>query len=172
MKILAECYGDTLLVGQLKYEYHAYHSGIGEVANQMRKYYANRRAIAIIDDDKNGPSYFNKECVLVEKKNGVTLLKHKNEDHYVLKITPALEDFIDGAAADCEMELFEKDRKKFRDIVKDRKLHSNQKFVRYLNSIIQKNPPQIKTLKEFIDKAQKGVILGKKAGKNKKKKNS
>ncbi|MDB5284077.1 MAG: hypothetical protein JWO06_3152 [Bacteroidota bacterium] len=154
-KILAECYGDTLLTKQLKYEYFARHSGIGEVANQMKKYYVNRKAIAIIDDDKKGkPTYFTSECFLIEQKNGVILMKHKTADHYVIKITPGLEDFIINAAISCKLELFEKDKKKFKAIVKDSKLHSNQEFVAYLNKIVQKNPPEIQTLRKYIEKAK------------------
>ena len=161
INILAECYGDTLLTKQLKYEYHAYHSGIGEVANQMRKYYKNRRAIAIIDDDKQSkPTYFTEECSQIDKKNGLTLMKHKVEDHYVIKISPALEDFIYSASRSCNLPPFDSDKKNFRNTLKNDKLHSNQKFINHLNKIVQKNPPEIKTLKEFIAKAKAGVQIG------------
>jgi hypothetical protein len=75
--ILAECYGDTLLVSQLNHEPFSYHSGIGGVAKQMQKYYKNKKAIAIIDNDKMQPSYFDSECLHIKTEKGVILMKHK-----------------------------------------------------------------------------------------------
>lgn len=152
--ILAECYGDTLLVKQLKYSYLEYHSGVGQVANQMIRTFKGQKAIAIIDNDKQSlPSYFSRECELIKQKNGIFLLKHRTEDHYVIKISPAFEGFISNAANECKMEAFEKDKLKLKKITKDSKLHSNSRFVNYVNRVISQNPPSIKTLKAFIDEA-------------------
>ncbi|MFM2307857.1 MAG: hypothetical protein RLZZ367_2526 [Bacteroidota bacterium] len=159
--VLAECYGDTLLVKQLKFNYIEYHSGIGEVARQMQRYFDNRKAIAIIDNDKHSvPSYFTKECNPLKNENGIVVMKHKKQEHYVIKISPAFEEFINDCAVSCGMELFEKDKKKFKEITKDSKLHQNQKFINYLNKLIAQNPNGIKTLRNIVDDINKIVKKG------------
>lgn len=167
--ILVECYGDTLLAKQMKYDYFPFHSGVGEVANTMKKNFSNRKAIAIIDNDKNQPSYFTRECNTIKSVNGIILMKHKEFDHYVIKISPALEDFINSCAKDKNLELFEKDKKRFREITKDSKLHSNTKFVNYLNKLIAKNPAGINTIKEFIKEINAPIVkvVAKKKGEKK-----
>jgi hypothetical protein len=161
-KIIVECYGDSLLIKQLKLEYLADHSSIGQVANRMIGYFENRFALAVIDSDKAlGPGYFKKENLKVVGKasNSVQLYKCKGKYHYVIKIVPAFEGFILAAAEEAgykrkRFKLPPSD-KEFRKLCKDEDLHKNQRMVSFVNAIVTKDPPSIKSLRAAIAEAFK-----------------
>jgi hypothetical protein len=161
-KIIVECYGDSLLIKQLKHEYLADHSSIGQVANRMIGYFENRFALAVIDSDKAlGPGYFKKENLKVAGNaiNGVQLYKCKGKYHYVIKIVPAFEGFILAAAEEADFDRgkfkLPADEKEFRKICKRSDLHANQRMVNFVNAIVTTNPPSIKALRLAIAEAFK-----------------
>ena len=157
MNIIVECYGDTLLVKQLHFSPLAVHSGIGQVANLMKKYHKNRLAIGIIDNDKTSiPRYF-QEFRQVSRTNALIFLKHPAQNHYLIKIAPAFERFITNAANEVGVNKTDyrlpPNDKNFRDITKDEKLSKNQNFVNFLNAVIANNPSAIQDLRNCINEA-------------------
>ncbi len=161
--IIVECYGDSLLIKQMGYDCLPLHSGIGEVANQMNKYFKNRFVIGIYDSDKTSiPSYFTKKIhPLSLPKHNVQLIKCQGKFHYTIKIIPAFEGFITkaGLAAGYSRTDFKlpADEKEFRKLCKDMKLHKDSRMINFINAIIAQNPPQIKALREAINSAKKNT---------------
>jgi len=156
-KIIVECYGDSLLIKQMGYDYLEGHSGIGQVANRMNKYFNNRFALGVIDNDKTSlPKYFKENIkILGGIGNKVQLIKCEGHAHYVIKIMPAFEGFISGAAKEALYNRIDfglpASDKQFKELCKDKNLHKNQKMVNFINAVINKNPPSIKAIRDAIN---------------------
>ncbi len=90
---ISECYIDTNLVETLLGERANHQNGCNNVARRMRDKYEDGFAVGIIDDDKRKLSYVN-EFDWIGGSEHLTLLKHKDRQHYIIKVSPATEGFI------------------------------------------------------------------------------
>ena len=154
-----ECHGDNLLITQMKYEVLEGHSGINEVGNLMSKYKGNRLSLGIIDADKKVLSEYLKTFKESKRKANVIYLKHPDNNHYLIKISPAFEKFILQAANDAGIERAKHklpiSDKEFFKVAKSWNLRKNQHFINFINAIVAKNPPSIQFLRKCIEDAAK-----------------
>ena len=94
LHIIPECYVDTNLVQillQIKGVNHQY--GCGQVTNVMQKYFKDSFSIGIIDND-DMQSKYSRECVTIASSDEITLCKHPDSYHYLIKINHIMERFI------------------------------------------------------------------------------
>jgi hypothetical protein len=159
-RILPECYGDTLLIEILGYSKpnHQQPGGINRVLDTLEKKYPGQTAVGIIDKDKKiTPAYF-QNFQKQKETNHLILRKHRQRNHYLILVIPALERFLLTAAAECgipdtEIPFTEK---RLKDISKTQHADSNQQLKQFMNRIIQKKAPGTETLKTWLNE-----ILGK-----------
>jgi len=106
--ILPECYGDTLLVKILVPPQKRYNhkKSCNNVLKTMREKFANKAAFGIIDDDKK-TTKFDDFSLLKKHNERLSIYKHKDKSHYIVKISKALEDFILKNAEMCHIDLSE-----------------------------------------------------------------
>lgn len=103
--IIPECYVDTNLIETLvKAQGCNHQKGCNQVCKVMKEKFADRFAIGIIDADKRQPSYlaeFNK----IGERGHLQVLKHKAKPHYIILISPAIDQFILDSAVDLNLNL-------------------------------------------------------------------
>lgn len=98
--IIPECYVDTNLISILLNADVNHQKGCNNVTQVMKKDFAERFAVGIIDKDKKKPGYLD-EFVSLSLNNHIELLKHKTRHHYLITIHPAIDQFI----LDCAKEV-------------------------------------------------------------------
>ena len=106
--ILTECYVDTLLVKTLVPPAKRYNhqKSCNNVLKTMREEFADKVAFGIIDADKKVTN-FDDFFLLKQYNEQLSIYKHKNKQHYIVKIGKAAEDFILKNAKKCNIELSE-----------------------------------------------------------------
>ena len=105
--ILTECYVDTLLVEVIsppRKGYNHQHS-CTKVLSTMKVKFQETVALGIIDDDKLEPKELENFSLLKQANEQLSIYKHKDKPHYVVKISKAVEDFILKNAKKCEIDL-------------------------------------------------------------------
>jgi len=92
--ILTECYVDTLLVEVISPQKKGYNhqKGCNNVLKQMTRF-ANVAVLSLIDADKIIRNFEN-FSLLKEYNKRLSIHKHNNRPHYIIKIGKAVEDFI------------------------------------------------------------------------------
>jgi hypothetical protein len=106
--ILTECYIDTLLVKTLSppKERYNHQKSCNNVLKTMREDFADRAALGIIDDDKTVRK-FDDFSLLKKHNEQLSIYKHREKPHYIVKIGKAAEDFILKNAEKCKINLSE-----------------------------------------------------------------
>ena len=110
-QILTECYVDTLLaeiVSPPKKGYNHQHC-CTKVLGTMKEKFLNNAALGIIDDDKSVLKDLEEFSLLKKHNEQLSIYKHRNRPHYIVKIGKAIEDFILKNAKRCNIELAEYD---------------------------------------------------------------
>lgn len=102
--LIPECYIDTNLIETISFKGCNHQKSCSMVANTMKKKYAERFAVGIIDKDKKEISYL-KEFSLIANTQQIYLFKHKEKPHYIIQIAPAVEKFILAAVAEKNIKL-------------------------------------------------------------------
>ncbi len=111
LHILTECYIDTLLAKVLsppKKDYNHQHN-CTKVLGAMKNSFQDKAAFGIIDDDKSAPKDLELFSLLKQHNKQLSIYKHDNKSHYVVKIGKAAEDFILKNAERCKITLSEYD---------------------------------------------------------------
>ena len=98
LDIIPECYIGTNLVETLLNIKGCCTEGVNHQkgCNTVVKTMTNSRklqddfALGIVDADKRQPSYVAKECTPIAQTAHITLLKHRTNNHYFLRIAPAM----------------------------------------------------------------------------------
>jgi len=101
LSILPECYVDTNLIETLVppiIRGYNHQMGCGTVGKKMQVNFSDSFALGIIDKDKKQLDYL-KEFTEVKKSGPLTLHRHKSKHHYIIQISPAIEQFILDAVA-------------------------------------------------------------------------
>lgn len=95
LNIIPECYVDTNLLETLVPPQSRYNhqKGCGTVAKVMRERFADNFALGIVDKDKQEIDYL-KEFVVEHSKGGLVLHRHQTRNHFIIQISPAVEQFI------------------------------------------------------------------------------
>ncbi|MBC7553856.1 MAG: hypothetical protein H7257_07740 [Taibaiella sp.] len=97
MNFVPECYFDTVLVKMiLRVKKVNHQKGCPTVVNEMRKskLLKDDFAVGIIDKDKKELDYINNNFHCEITSNNLMLWKHKNKQHYIIQIIPAIEKWI------------------------------------------------------------------------------
>jgi hypothetical protein len=108
-QILAECHVDTLLAEIVlppKKGYNHQHS-CTQVLKTIKEKLLNDAALGIIDDDKSAPKDIEVFSLLKKHNDQLSIYKHNDTPHYIIKIGKAIEDFILKNAERCDIELAE-----------------------------------------------------------------
>jgi len=154
-RVIAECNADTLLINMLLKTDVVHGANNDQVATIMIKSPANKLAIGVIDNDKKKPEYF-KEFKIQDHKQELhfSIHKHPKRKHYFIIIDKAHEDFVLKSANEANLTQ-EKYAKFFnmnyiKSISKNIYVSKNVEYKNFLIAIIQKNPPPIKELRQFI----------------------
>jgi len=96
LSIIPECFVDTNLIETLappQGKGYNHQKGCGTVTKVMQESFSNSFALGIIDKDKKEVDYL-KEFSTVKESESLILHKHKQRDHYIIQISPAIEQFI------------------------------------------------------------------------------
>lgn len=102
---IPECYVDTNLIETLvKAQGCNHQKGCNQVCKVMKEKFADRFAIGIIDADKRQPSYVS-EFNTIGERGHLKVLKHPSRPHFIILISPAIDQFILDSAADLEINL-------------------------------------------------------------------
>ena len=91
----------------------------------MREEFADKVAFGILDDDKEVPSYLRSFSLLKKNNEQLSIYKHIDKPHYIVKISKAAEDFILKNAEKCNIELLEFNLPSVLDELKKRTKHAN-----------------------------------------------
>jgi len=107
--ILTECYVDTLLAKKLAPPTKGYNHQhcCTKVLRTMKEKFLNNAALGIIDDDKSQPKDLKDFSPLKIYNEHLSIHKHCDKPHYVVKIGKAIEDFILKNAEKCNITLSE-----------------------------------------------------------------
>jgi hypothetical protein len=149
--LIPECNVDTVFVEMLGYKNPNHAPDINQVALILNKKKTNEKAIGFIDDDKKSPLYF-KEFKQLDKIGDVKLLKHSKRNHYLVVVSPAMDNFIYNLGKSLGVKNLPNTAKEFRLITKKQSIKNNPDFKNLLNTIIQKMPEEIITIKLWISK--------------------
>lgn len=156
-RIFPECNVDTLLVQLILKRGNANHNkGINKVATAIKNYDSGDFVIGLVDTDKfvRNPDYFVNFIVIYNriKEEGLIILKHPNENKYLIRIDPAFEKWIMKLAEEmhiplpAEFDTFDKLKK----AAKDDSIVDNSKFKKFLNKVINSNHPAVQTITNWL----------------------
>lgn len=104
--VLPECYIDTNLIETLVPPQRMYNhqKGCPAVAKKMKEKFSDDFALGIMDNDKRHVSYL-QEFLLIAADHAIELYKHNSRAHYILLISPAVEQFVLDAASELGIDL-------------------------------------------------------------------
>lgn len=104
--IIPECYIDTNLIEALVPPQKGYNhqKGCPAVAKCMKEKFGDRFAVGIIDKDKRELKYL-EEFYLLANDESMYLYKHREKQHFIIQVSPAVEVFILNAAAELNVDL-------------------------------------------------------------------
>jgi len=131
--IVPECYIDTNLVEFLLASHSVNHQkGCNNVAKMMMESnLKNQFSIGVIDNDKRQHSYVREFDEIAHSKH-ISLLKHRERPHYLVKIDPAMDQFIMDCAAEQNINLHDYDLpselEEFTKATKDVNVKSDRRF--------------------------------------------
>jgi hypothetical protein len=106
LTIIPECYIDTCLTETITscFDQFNHQKGCGAVSRVMQNKFNDAFAVGIIDKDKRELPYI-KEFELVASNDSLFLYKHKEKHHYIIQISPAIEQFFLKASAEKEIDI-------------------------------------------------------------------
>ena len=172
LAIIPECFVDTNLLETLVPPATRYNhqKGCGTVAKVMKQHFADRFALGIIDKDKYEVDYL-KEFTMVCKAEALILHRHSNiaRHHYIIQISPAMEQFILDNAASVNISLSDfdlpEDLDQLRKVSKSVNTKQDERFKRLFVAMRQagaidiiKLAGWVSYLKENTYQADIGVI--------------
>lgn len=103
--IIPECYADTNLVQTLLHIKGANHQkSCSQVTRELQTKYKDKFAIGIIDLDKQQSDYA-RECITIAFSNELSVCRHPNSHHYLIKFNNVLESFIINCAKEVKVDL-------------------------------------------------------------------
>lgn len=157
LDIIPECYIDTNLVETLL-NVKGYHTegvnhqkGCNTVVRTMTnpKNLKDNFALGIVDADKRQPSYVAKECVPIAQTAHITLLKHRTNNHYFLRIAPAMDTLILSCAEEAGISMEEYEQ-----------TYDLKEFTKATKEVESKNDPRFKKLFKQIQGTAEMTALG------------
>lgn len=105
LHIIPECFVDTNLVQIVMHIKGVNHQkGTGAVTRKMQTAFKDAFAVAIIDLDKEQSAYA-RESQEIAHSRELTLCKHPDSSHYIIKVNNIMEMFILHCAEELDIEL-------------------------------------------------------------------
>jgi hypothetical protein len=104
LAVIPECYVDTCLAEAITRATVNHQKGCNTVSKLMQGKYKDKFALGIVDKDKKPLSYLG-EFELLASKDSLYLYKHPQKPHYMIQISPAIEEFILKAAKEKNISL-------------------------------------------------------------------
>ena len=154
--ILPECFVDTNIVNTFLTMEQVYTDanhchGCNKVGNMMQEKLKDNFALGIIDKDKRQHSY-NKEFHSLGNTEHLELLKHPTNQHYLIRITPAMDGFILKVAGRQCVNMSDYDLpnnlKKFTEITKNASAKDNANLKKLFKNIV--NDKEMTLLKNIL----------------------
>lgn len=103
--IIPECFADTNLVQTLLQMKGANHQkSCGQVTNELQSRFKDKFGVGIIDLDKKQSDY-SMESVEIAHSDELSVCRHPNTHHYLIKIHNVLESFIINCAKEVGIDL-------------------------------------------------------------------
>jgi len=161
-RIFPECHADTLLVELILQRGTPKHfHGINNVGIALMKYPKNDFIIGIIDTDKfkrKDPNIELFTTTISDKLHDEKLIikQQPKTNKYIIRLAPEFEPWVWELAKKCNIAPgdFGFDTiKKLKNVAKDENAAANKNLKKFLNAIIQANPPAIQTLRYWLSKA-------------------
>lgn len=148
--IIPECYIDTNLVESLITTEGCNHQkGCNTVVSIMQKKFDNCFALGIIDNDKRQVSYVS-EFSEIASTASLSLKKHCSKPHYLIMISPAMDQFILKCAEELNISM---EKYGYTSRLKE--------FTSMTKSVTSKNDSNFKKLFKALDSASEMIVLKK-----------
>jgi hypothetical protein len=161
LHIIPECYIDTKLIKALVPPQTRYNhqKGCSTVTKVMQERFSDDFAVGIIDRDKKELGYANEFDLVVEVPSTLQLFKHRNKNHYLIFICPAIEKWIIACATDADLLLQDfglpPDFAALTKITKTSKSENNDEysanFKDLFNALRLENPSNVAVLRFWIE---------------------
>ncbi|MEY4540115.1 MAG: hypothetical protein RLZZ306_1872 [Bacteroidota bacterium] len=161
LHIIIECYIDTKLIKalvppQTKYNHQ---KGCPKVVQLMLQKFKDDFAVGIIDRDKKELGYVEQFTLVVEVSETLQLFRHRNKNHYLIFICPAVEKWIISCASDAEILLSDyglpNDFQSLMKITKTSKDENDDEFSSNFKELFKelriKNPSKVAVLRFWIE---------------------
>ena len=153
-RIFTECHADTLVVSRILELPRVNHqANINAVLSSI--IVTKGKCIGVVDNDKRKPPEFN-EFHLKDQVSNISL--YGFEKSRLIVISPAIEGFLFDCAEEANIDPGKykiHNRKRLQQICKSINAAKNQNLLNFINTLKQKNPPPIATLKSWIQSAFK-----------------
>lgn len=152
--LIPECNVDTVFVEALGYKKPNHAPNINDVFKIFAKRKASEKLIGFVDNDKRKPKEFF-GFVIIDRINELSLLKHPDREHYLVAVTPAMDEFIFRLCKRLNIDIPKKlpgEFEAFKSFTKKAAIRNNLDFRNLLNTIIQKKPSEIEKVKYWISK--------------------
>lgn len=156
LSIIPECYVDTNLLETLVPPMTRYNhqKGCGTVAKVMKERFSDDFALGVIDKDKREVDYL-KEFETVHTKGSLVLHKHRQKHHYIIQISPAIEQFILNAVSITGLRLVDYDLptslEELKKVSKSVNSKGDQRFKRLFRDLRNSGDTELTTLGSWVD---------------------
>jgi len=112
--------------------------------------------VGLVDNDKaeKTPPFLRKFDV-IQNTDDLIILKEKESEKHLIKLVPAFEKWIWKVASDCDIPPSQYGYNKWEDIkniTKTDAVFMNGNFKKFINAVIDKDPPPIQTLRFWLSK--------------------
>ncbi|MFT3950211.1 MAG: hypothetical protein QM763_24815 [Agriterribacter sp.] len=155
LAVMPECYIDTNLTETLVPPRRGYNHqhGCGTVSKKMRETFSASFALGIIDKDRNEIDYL-KQFEIVAHEGNLFLHKHKVLHHYIIQISPAMEQFILANAEKAGINLADYDLpsnlEALKDITKKTRSKYDHKFKALFKAIRRQGSRELELLAAWV----------------------
>jgi hypothetical protein len=160
--IIPECYIDTNLIETLVPPQTGYnHQKVcGTVSNRMKGKLVDSFAVGIIDKDKKDIDYLS-EFDQVVQFGRLYLFKHCSRHHYIIQISPAMEQFILDNALSCDLRLgnynLPESLSELKKVTKSVNSKKDQRFKQLFKDIHKSNSDEFRVLTRWIHYLKEGT---------------
>ncbi len=161
-RIIPECNADTLLVELIMQRGKPGHrNGKTEVLKALEEFDDDTRfIIGLIDSDKFKRTYNYCDEFTITREDKVTdqgllIKQHSNSNKYLIFVCPAFEKWILQLAEENGINPSDYGYDSFESLCnasKRNEIREDKDFKKFVNAVIQKNPPAIATLKRWFEK--------------------
>lgn len=158
LNFLPECYFDTVLLKNILSVQKVNHrQGCENVIKEMTsgKRLKDDFAVALIDKDKKSIKYIKDNCYVVVQTKHLLLLKHKNKQHYIIQLVPAIEKWvlhvIEEGQVDLEGLNLQADLEALKEYTKYKWANESEELKILCKRLIKSNSTTMQTLSYWLN---------------------